>query len=199
MDKTAIEEMEERNLDENIDTWDSQKTIWDRSRRGRNLQAVGHLKDEILQLRMAYHDHDLKGWTQKIEALQDERTLALQAPMEKTEFLSRVKELVHDRKKEALNQLVLMPLAVKQSGNLLPSIETTRSFPERHIWSLLYLAITDEDLEAVVGELPEIGCLSNSERKTKVAKINAEIAKLTEALESKRAEAEAALKASQPK
>lgn len=199
MDKTAIEEMEEKNLDENIDTWTQQKTIWDRSRRGRNLQAVGHLKDEIIQLRMAYHDHDLKGWTQKIEALQDERTLALQAPMDKVEFLSRVKELVHDRKKEALNQLVLLPLAVTQAGNRLPTLETTRELPERHIWSLLYLAITDEDLEAVVASLPEIGCLSNSERKTKVAEINAEIAKLTEALESKRAEAEQALKAAAPK
>ena len=199
MDKTVIEEMEERNLDENIDTWDHQKNTWDRSRKGRNLQAVDHLKDEIIQLRMAYHDHDLKGWTQKIQDLQDQRTLALQAPMDKTEFLNRVKELVHDRKKEALNQLVLMPLAVTQAGNRLPTLETTKELSERHIWSLLYLAITDEDLEAVVGELPEIGCLTASERKSKVAEINAEIAKLTEELEKKRVEAAEVLKASMPK
>ena len=199
MDKTAIEKFEEKNLDENIDTWDQQISRFDRDRKNRGLKAINHLKDEIMAARMAYHDHDLKGWTQKIQDLQDQRTLALQAPMDKTEFLNRVKELVHDRKKEALNQLVLMPLAVTQAGNLLPTIETTKEFPGRHIWSLLYLAITDEDLEAVVGEMPEIGCLTASERKAKVTKINAEIANLTEALESKRAEAEAALKASAPK
>lgn len=198
MSKEEFEKLTEKTLDENIDTWNSQLNTWDNERKGRGLEAVTHLKDEIIQLRMAYHDHDLNGFRKRIEELQDQRTFVLQAPMNKKEFLARVKELVHDAKKQALNRLVLMPLATTKESNLLPTLETRREFPEHNLWSLLYLAISDEDLEKVVGELPDTG-LSTEERKAKVDEINAEITKLTDILKEKRAEAEAALKESQPK
>lgn len=198
MNKDEAERWQEEHLDENIDTWNHGKTTIDGRRKARGLNSVDNLKDEIINLRMAYHDHDLNEFRGKIQELQDQRTFILQSPMNKKEFLARAKEIVHDRKREALNRLVLMPLATTRDGNLLPALETTRVFPEEQLWSLLYLAITDEDLEAVVGELPGMG-LSTEERKAKVAEINAEITKLTDILNSKRAEAETALKKCQPK
>jgi hypothetical protein len=197
MDQREIEEFEEKNL-KDIDTWDHTIGRFDQNRKARGLKSVDHLKEDILSLRMAYHDHDLNGFRKKIKDLQDQRTLILQAPMNKEEFLARVKEIVHDNKKSALNELVLMPLMVKREGNLLPEFNTERDFPERHLWSLLYLTITDEDLEGVVEALPGTG-LSAEERKAQVAKINTEITKLTEILKSKREDAAAALKALEPK
>ena len=199
MGKTEHEKWEEKNLDEIIDTWDHQKNTWDRERKGRGLEAATHLKDQIINARMAWHDSDLAGWRSKIEELQDQRTFILQAPPDKTEFLDRVKELVHDAKREALNHLVLTPLIVQREGNMLPRLETRKDFPERYLWSLLYLAISDQDLKKVVEEMPDTDSLSTEERKSKVAEINAEITKVTDILKSKLVEAETALKEAQPK
>jgi len=177
-EQREIEEFQEKNLDNAEGWWTHEKTLDDRHRKQRRLAETGHLKQEIIRHRMMSHEYSLSGIQDKIQGLQDERTAILLAPMNKKEFLKEVKNLIHLRKKEALNKFVFMPLATKKEGNLGPRLETREIFPERKIWDLLYLAIKDEDLEAVVAALPDTG-LSKAERKVKVKEVNAEIERLT--------------------
>lgn len=173
-----IEEFQEKNLDNTEGWWTHEKTLNDRHRKQRKLTGIDQLKQEIIQTRMLSHEYGLKAIQDKIQGLQDERTAILLAPMNKKEFLKEVKDLTHLRKKEALMEFVFMPLAAKKEGNLGPRLESGGIFPERKIWDLLYLAISDEDLEAVVAGLPDTG-LSKVERQAKVKEINAEIERLT--------------------
>ena len=192
-ERREIKEFQEKNLDNAEGWWTHEKTLNDRNRKRRRLAETGHLKQEIIQTRMLSHEYGLNAIQDKIQGLQDERTAILLAPMNKKEFLKEAKDLIHLRKKEALNEFVFMPLATKKEGNLGPRLESTGIFPERRIWDLLYLAISDEDLEAVVAGLPDTG-LSKAERKAKVKEINTEIEGLTTLLNEELGKAKKDLK-----
>jgi len=151
----------------------------DRERKDRTLLDVNQLKEEIIQTRMAVQNYGLSVIEAQIWALQDERTDILFGPITKEELLAKTKEIVQDRKKMALMKLLFMPLSVSKEKGFMPFMHTTsdRPFKEKDLWDLFFVAITDQDLEAVIAQMPDVG-LSQAERQARIKEINAEIEKL---------------------
>jgi len=122
----------------------------------------------------------------KIKALQDEKHELLRSPRTKEELLSTAKEELR-RNREEISLVTLrkhLEECQRKGGGvpLWPSVMSTGLFNERNTWKLCYLVITDELLEKLVSELPDIG-LSEEQRAAKVARLDEEIASLTRELE----------------
>jgi len=123
---------------------------------------------------------------EKIKSLQDEKHEVLREPRTKKELLSVAKEELR-RNREEISLVALrkhLEECQRKGGGvpLWPSVMSVGLFNERNIWKLCYLVITEEILEKLVGELPDIG-LSEEQRAAKVARLDEEIASLNRELE----------------
>lgn len=154
----------------------------DRDRKAEVLTSADRLINEIIQARIANQEFGLSIIRGQIESLTRQRSFLLEGPMPRNEILELARDIVQINKQEALAHLLIEPLAKAKMTNTFPFENLPRNFPEEKIWMLFFLAISDEDIEKSVLQLPDVG-LSQEERQAKAKEIASEIERLTALLQ----------------
>jgi hypothetical protein len=120
-----------------------------------------------------------RGLMEKIKALMDEKEAFLRAPMSKAELLNHAKDELQKCRAAAIS-LLATHLEDCQKGHSAPFYELAmRSmFAEDKAYRLLWLFLSEKDVETIVKGFDEIG-IPAAERDAKIAAIDAQIGKLT--------------------
>ena len=136
---------------------------------------IGKLKDRYL------------GLVEKLHKLQNKKYEIQKQPRTKDDLLKEAKEQLRRKKKEILVDKMLLPhfqgCQQRQAGGLTEAELRVRIFEHDEFWRLLYLIITEKDIEDVIGLLPDGVGLSESDKKAECEKIDREILKIGEVIE----------------
>lgn len=121
----------------------------------------------------------------EIKSLQDQKHELVRTPVQKKEFLKIVKDRLEEERAAALEEILLDHLGQSQKQNIPPlqasGIKLT-VMAEKNLWRLFFLGLTEKDLKALVGKLPDIG-ISANDREIQLAEIDSRIAELSLAIE----------------
>ena len=122
----------------------------------------------------------------QIVELHEKKQRLLEKPISKEEFLKMAKDNLLSERKRCMERIVKPHLEVCHAANFRPftgNAFRTFGLTDSNMVSLFAFAITDEDVERVLGPLPEIG-ISQRERDSQVKKIDNEIEQLVKSLEN---------------
>lgn len=131
-----------------------------------------------------------EGIKNQIVELHDKRQALFEKSLSKEEFLKIAKENLASERKRRMEFIINEHLEKCLCNNLEPfTPKAVSSFPfyPANMGALFAAAITDEYVEKVVEQLPDVG-LSQKERDAQIKKIDNEIERLTKSLEDELAE-----------
>jgi len=145
------------------------------------IEAVDKITNTIVKchkIRVEKRCLDIK---KKIQALQAEKQDLINQPIEKQEFLKELKKQVESNRAEILKELTGY-LSDYHKQNRIPFRLSDAIFNPADIDKMLYLALTDKDLEDMVSNLPNEG-VATKKTLAKIKKIDDEIDGLRNTLE----------------
>jgi hypothetical protein len=157
----------------------------------KTMQNVGRTADTIKAIRLDELEKRYEATKRRIEELNDRRHDLILAAVPKSELLEMAKQALRDMKKQEFTDSVLMPLLQQCQEKGIPPFDPTWArvkFDPDQCWRLLYLCITEEEIEAAVAQLPDDVGIPKPERDRRLKEIDTEIAALVEQVEKDLAE-----------
>lgn len=123
----------------------------------------------------------------KVRELQEKRYKIVKQPTTKEDLLKAAREQLRRKKEEILINKILLPHFQKcQQNRSKPLSEASVNgeiFWEDAYWMLLYLILTEKDIERAVALLPDEIGVSEQDKEAENKKIDKEIIKIKEAIE----------------
>ncbi len=137
----------------------------------------GNFLDEIEK------EHD--GYISQIKGLIEEKENLLRSPSSKPELTALAKENLRKCKAE-IYQIIKQHLVDCQTGHSSPfyQLAMKNMFAEDKSYRLLWLFLQDQDIDAIIADIEEIG-IPSDERDRKISDINKQIEKLSAKLTKK--------------
>jgi len=118
---------------------------------------------------------------EQIKALQEEKARLLESEITKEEFLEHVKSKFKAERQSRIDMLSQY-LLDKKERNILPFTDRVLDgMEDRQIHTVLFLALTEEDIEAAVSLLPDTG-MPETERDAQIQEIDNKISELSQRL-----------------
>jgi ElaB/YqjD/DUF883 family membrane-anchored ribosome-binding protein len=144
-----------------------------------NLKKFTDNAKTIKQQALDKIEEEHRGLMEKIKALMDEKEELLRAPMSKAELLTHAKDELNKCRAQAFS-LLTKHLGDCQKGHSAPFYEIAMKgmFAEDKAYRLLWLFLSEKDIETIIKGFEEIG-IPAAERDAKIAAIDARIGKLT--------------------
>lgn len=124
---------------------------------------------------------------EKIKKLQDQKSELLSGPSTKKEVLEEAKKRLRANRDSIIEIFLKTHLKSCKDSNVMPFTGRT-ILPGHASEGVIWLALTDEDIEKAVAMLDETG-MSDEDRKAAAAEIDAEISELMKSLENEREDA----------
>ena len=142
-------------------------------------KQVNELKAKQIQETQKKLDETLA----QVKALQEEKIVLAKLPTQKKEFLRVAKKRLKDLRSEAIEEILLEHLKESQLGNTEPLHSSLKRSvtAEKNLWKLLFLSLSNQDLELLTEKLPDIG-LSAKDRAANMATIDSQIEDLVSSL-----------------
>ncbi|MDY6989229.1 MAG: hypothetical protein SWQ30_14355 [Thermodesulfobacteriota bacterium] len=149
------------------------------------LSKLGKTAEEIKAQRIGEVEDRYNQIQAKIKSLQEQKRETLVAASTKQLFLEAVKARARASRQDLLEKLLGPAFEEWHRRNWVPfegpGIKL-KVLQEENLWRLLFLCITDNDLESLVEKLPDIG-ITEEERQAEIERLDKEITKLSDQLE----------------
>lgn len=158
--------------------------------RGKNQSTLKQAENTKEEIKARLFDSVQKRYDcimEKIKKLQDKKSEFLSGPSTKEEVLEEAKRRLYSNRQTVIELFLKTHLEICKESNVAPFRGRT-ILPGHAEESVIWLALTEEDIERAVDMLNDTG-MSDKDRKAAVEKIDAEISELMKSLENEREDA----------
>lgn len=148
----------------------------------RILTEMTNTQDEIITRKLDDVNRRHGKIRARVQALQDERSELLRGEITNKEVLENAKKQLQERRSQFMQDVLIEHLKVCKYQNAKP-FEGSIVGEGKLLREIVYLALTDKDIENAVSTLPDTG-ISKQERLAKTKKLEAEISRLVKNMTS---------------
>lgn len=159
---------------------DSKTVERDVAKKKKIFETIDKINKKITQRQRAKSEQRQLEINQKIHDLLEKKSNLSNQPVDEQEFLDAAKKQIKLNKAEVMRYLTEF-LSECHKKNMTPFPMDMEIFPTAHVENILYLTLTDKDLEAMVSSLSLKG-MPTKKALAKIKKIDDEIDRLHNAL-----------------